>query len=417
MQKYRLCLGRLSKVTAQQDNMSAAALEAKDILDFPIGSYNGFQNVCPLNGSGLRPKFSLAYSHAGRATSQTNTLNLGIGSLSSSGIMQYGSHYQISRNLLNNMENLQPPLNMGNQQGTSLLGVTQSSKLDEMQQISFSTSPDDLIVGPVKQRQVINANGPSSSIMVSLYMESSVSDLTNKGFKGSHQSAFSEKLEMPFPSFGGRQSQDELMNVYERASCQVPDLSRVNGTWQCEVPLNEFSCASLPMTSVSFGDNRFPLESSLSLSKMEVKLHGPSLRNACESTVCDVPVGSNAKLSNCKKINENGGQIITHAMFQTLNGHPLFAPDSNSFLLPDGDVAPFLDGSFNQNMKLGLSDQSAIESSYPIHNPQMGKSTNGNHIESHGHSRKVQGDWTPNKKCSSFEDLMGTLMMQVKLLS
>lgn len=132
LQKYRQYLKRISCVTSQQANI--ATLRNADSAYLRMASLNGLGNVPNLDGS---TQFQNAAFGSFRPSSILGRLNspagLGIRSLSSSGMVQFGQS-QSSSNPINGLANFHSLPESGNQNGNILYGTPMSLDLDQLQQ-------------------------------------------------------------------------------------------------------------------------------------------------------------------------------------------------------------------------------------------------------------------------------------------
>lgn len=430
-----------------------------------MGSLDGLGDFHALSGSGQLPKAALS-SYQGGGALGVGRLNsptgLGLRGLTSPGMIQLGRP-QNTGNYISDLGNLQRATHPGNPHGNLLQGMPHSFELDHLQPnkpISchggLSSPVDDSPLFPVaQQKQLAGIGGFSDTRVGTCGSSNSFFNVSNNPLLQGHpQQGVS----------GGLGSQSSLtittlnaepFDVSVSSSPHLPDRRRCNDTWQSASPLAGYSSNSLPMDAPLNSDdlslaNIPPMSSHMEINPLNVSsgsmamvaplhesLMGRDLQ--CQTSSLGVSVQrmsgdiyENMKFSNfVGNMGDCFGQNVnyTHKQLEdpnqdcTHNQNIGFSSPLNSFFPNHGivGIAGQSSGQNNCNRKVDTPLMGQMNSGTSFHMQQcdVGKSSAAGAINFKedflSEHTKLGGGFNPNS-CSSFDDLMSSVIKRVRLI-
>lgn len=259
LQKYRLFLKRINSQDAQQANMVAAALGAKDSAYMRMSSLDGLGGFRTLAGSGRFGQASLSSSYAsgGMLGRLNSPAGVSLRNLASSPILQPNHGQNLSNTSINALMKLNPNVPPASQNANLFQGIPASLEFDQLQQSKYATRMGEL--------NPLNESG----------LHTAASTFTNSGLIGSTNSSMpnvsNNPILLPMNSqqpltgvgFGNQTSlniasfSSEAFNTGVTGSSNFLDHDRYNENWQTTIQPLKFQSSSFPLAE-PFSNSHLP---------------------------------------------------------------------------------------------------------------------------------------------------------------
>ncbi|KAH0970170.1 hypothetical protein GBA52_022326 [Prunus armeniaca] len=244
LQKYRLCLKRLSSTATQQASM-VAAFGGKDSSYMRMGALDGFGDLRSLAGSRRLSNATLSpYTPGGMLGRLNSPAGLSIRGITSSGLVQPG-HSQNLSNSISNLVKLQPAL-PANQSPNLYESIPTSLELNQLQQGKHTAHIGESNPNNDPTSYSVPSSFPDTSVSVSSIHSDSITSSSPLILHRNPQQALGMGV------FGNRSSLS-LASLNPESfdigiSSNFLDDNRCSESWQVAVQLSKFPSNDLPMS-------------------------------------------------------------------------------------------------------------------------------------------------------------------------
>ncbi|XP_008242947.1 PREDICTED: two-component response regulator ARR12 isoform X3 [Prunus mume] len=244
LQKYRLCLKRLSSTATQQASM-VAAFGGKDSSYMRMGALDGFGDLRSLAGSRRLSNATFSpYAPGGMLGRLNSPAGLSIRGITSSGLVQPG-HSQNLSNSISNLVKLQPAL-PANQSPNLYESIPTSLELNQLQQGKHTAHIGESNPNNDPTSYSVPSSFPDTSVSVSSIHSDSITSSSPLILHRNPQQALGMGV------FGNRSSLS-LASLNPESfdigiSSNFLDDNRCSESWQVAVQLSKFPSNDLPMS-------------------------------------------------------------------------------------------------------------------------------------------------------------------------
>ncbi|KAL6274973.1 hypothetical protein ACE6H2_025665 [Prunus campanulata] len=244
LQKYRLCLKRLSSTATQQASM-VAAFRGNDSSYMRMGALDGYGDLRSLAGSRRLSNATLSpYTPGGMLGRLNSPAGLSIRGITSSGLVQPG-HSQNLSNSISNLVKLQPAL-PANQSPNLYESIPTSLELNQLQQGKHTAHIGESNPNNDPTSYSVPSSFPDTSVSVSSIHSDSITSSNPLILHRNPQQALGMGV------FGNRSSLS-LASLNPESfdigiSSNFLDDNRCSESWQVAVQLSKFPSNDLPMS-------------------------------------------------------------------------------------------------------------------------------------------------------------------------